>query len=85
VQTQYYERPEGSLAYSDYGGHGQPVLMMPGMGALRSEYRYLAPRLIEGGFHPVSADVRGHGESSVPWKRYNIPAVGGDILAHPVL
>ena len=81
MQTQFFERPEGSLAFSDYGGHGQPVLMMPGMGALRSEYRYLAPKLYEAGFRPVAADVRGHGESSVPWKSYEIPAVGGDILA----
>lgn len=81
MKTQFLERQEGSLAYSDFGDHGQPVLMIPGMGALRSEYRYLAPKLTAAGFHPVAADVRGHGESSVPWKSYEIPAVGGDILA----
>ena len=32
MHTQYFERPEGTLAYSDYGGNGQLVLMLPGMG-----------------------------------------------------
>ena len=81
MQTQYLERPEGTLAYSDYGGDGQLALMLPGMGALRSEYRYLAPKLEQAGFHAVDADVRGHGESSVPWKSYDVPSVGKDILA----
>lgn len=81
LQTKYFERPEGTIAYTDYGGSGQLVLMLPGMGALRSEYRYLAPKLGEAGFHAVTVDLRGHGESSVPWKTYDVPSVGGDILA----
>ncbi len=81
MQTNFLEHSEGRLAYSDYGGDGPVVLMLPGMGALRSEYRYLAPKLLEAGYRPVTADVRGHGESSVPWRSYEIPAVGGDILA----
>ena len=81
MQTQYFEGPEGSLAYSDYGGNGQLVLMLPGMGALRSEYRFLAPKLSETGYHAVTVDLRGQGESSVPWRDYDVPSVGGDILA----
>jgi pimeloyl-ACP methyl ester carboxylesterase len=81
VQTQFFARPEGTLAYSDYGGSGELVLMLPGMGALRSEYRYLAPQLSAAGFRAVTVDLRGHGESSVPWQAYDIPSVGRDILA----
>ena len=81
MQTQYFERPEGKLAYTDYGGSGELVLMLPGMGALRSEYRFLAPELVKAGYHAVTVDLRGHGESSVPWKNYDVPSVGGDILA----
>jgi pimeloyl-ACP methyl ester carboxylesterase len=55
--------------------------MLPGMGALRSEYRFLAPEISAAGFRAVTADLRGQGESSVPWKRYDVPSVGGDILA----
>jgi pimeloyl-ACP methyl ester carboxylesterase len=81
VQTQYFKRPQGALAYSDYGGSGDLVLMLPGMGALRSEYRCLAPRLSQAGYHAITVDLRGHGESSVPWPSYDVPSVGGDILA----
>ena len=81
MQTQYFTRPEGTLAYSDYGGDGPLVLMLPGMGALRSEYRYLAPTLHEAGYHAVSVDLRGLGELSVTWRRYDVPSIGHDILA----
>ncbi len=81
MQTQYMERPEGTLAYSDYGGNGEAVLMLPGMGALRSEYRCLAPKLSEAGYRAVTIDLRGHGESSVRWKSYDVPSIGSDILA----
>lgn len=64
METRFLERPQGRLAYSDYGGAGDLVLMLPGMGALRREYRYLAPRLRAAGDRAVTADLRGHGESS---------------------
>jgi pimeloyl-ACP methyl ester carboxylesterase len=80
METRFFERPEGTLAYTDYGGDGQLVLMLPGLGALRSEYRYLAPKLRDVGYHAVTADLRGHGESSVPWTTYDVPSVGNDIL-----
>jgi pimeloyl-ACP methyl ester carboxylesterase len=81
VPTQHFTRPEGSLAYDDLGGDGELVLMLPGMGALRSEYRFLAPTLRDAGYRAVMMDLRGHGESSVPWPAYDVPAVGGDIIA----
>jgi pimeloyl-ACP methyl ester carboxylesterase len=81
VQTRYFERPEGVLAYSDYGGDGELALMLPGMGALRSEYRFLAPQLRAAGYRAITVDLRGQGESSAPWSAYDVPSVGGDILA----
>ncbi len=81
MSTKYLDLPEGRLAYSDDEGNGQPVIMLPGMGALRSEYRFLAPQLSEAGYRAVTVDLRGHGESSVPWQTYDVPAVGSDILA----
>ncbi len=81
MDTQFFERPEGKLAYDDFGGSGELVLMLPGMGALRSEYRCLAPKLVEAGYRAVAVDLRGHGESSVPWNAYDVPSVGSDILA----
>jgi pimeloyl-ACP methyl ester carboxylesterase len=81
MQTQFFKRPEGTIAYDDSRGEGQLVIMLPGMGDLRSEYRFLAPAVIEAGYRVVTADLRGHGESSSHWSDYSLPAAGSDILA----
>lgn len=81
MKTQYFERSEGTIGYDDSQGEGELAIMEPGMGALRSEYRYLAPALIEAGYRVVTADLRGHGESSTGWSEYTLPASGRDILA----
>ncbi len=80
IMTKFFTRPEGSLAYDDSGGSGETVIMLPGMGALRSEYRYLSPALIKKGYRVVTVDLRGQGESSVSWPEYDVPAVAQDIL-----
>ena len=80
METSFFERPEGSIAYDDSQSGSELVVMWPGMGALRSEYRYLAPALVEAGYRVVTADLRGHGESSVDWPEYTLPAAGQDIL-----
>jgi pimeloyl-ACP methyl ester carboxylesterase len=79
-ETQFLKRSEGRLAYDESGGSGQLVIMVPGMGALRSEYRFLAPVLIKAGYRAVTMDLRGQGESDVNWSEYSIPKVGQDIL-----
>jgi pimeloyl-ACP methyl ester carboxylesterase len=56
------------------------VLMLPGMGSLRSEYRHLAPELNDAGYRAITMDLRGQGASSVPWKSYDVPSVGSDII-----
>ncbi len=81
METHYFTRSEGTIAYDDSGGDGELVLMLPGMGALRSEYRYLAPAVANAGYRVVTADLRGHGESSAYWAEYTLPAAGDDILA----
>ena len=81
LQTEFFTRPEGTIAYDDNHAEGELVILLPGMGALRSEYRYLAPELTNAGYRVVTADLRGHGESSVDWDKYTLPASGQDILA----
>ncbi|MCA9949337.1 MAG: alpha/beta hydrolase [Anaerolineales bacterium] len=80
LQTEFFTRPEGTIAYDDTHSEGELVILLPGMGALRSEYRYLAPALELAGYRVVTADLRGHGESSVDWDEYTVPASGKDIL-----
>ncbi len=60
MEPRFFKRPEGTIAYDDSQEDGQVVIMWPGMGALRSEYRYLAPALVEAGYRVVTADLRGH-------------------------
>lgn len=81
MQTQFFPCPTGTLAYDDTGGSGQTVLLVPGMGDIRQEYRLLAPRLADAGYRVVSLDMRGHGDSSTGWPDYTVTSVGHDILA----
>ncbi len=69
------------LAYDDTGGDGPLILAIPGMGDLRSNYRYIRPTLVAAGFRVVTMDVRGFGESSAIWDDYSAHAVGRDALA----
>jgi len=78
--TRYLALQEGRIAY-DSVGEGPLVVMLPGLGDLRQEYRFLAPLIAEAGYWAVTADVRGHGESSVGWPRYDAASVGQDLLA----
>jgi pimeloyl-ACP methyl ester carboxylesterase len=71
----------GSIAYEDSGGSGPLVICVPGMGDLRQQYRFLAPALASAGYHVVTMDLRGMGESSVDWPDYSAAAVGFDIVA----
>ena len=59
LMTTYLIRPEGRIAY-DRTGEGPLVVLVPGMGDLRSTYRFLVPVLVAAGFSVVSVDLRGH-------------------------
>lgn len=76
----WLETEGGRLAYSDEG-EGPLVVCVPGLGDLRSEYRFLAPALIAYGFRACSLDLRGHGESSTEWADLSAQAIGRDVLA----
>lgn len=76
----HFVLPEGTIAYDDEGS-GPLVIMLPGLGDLRQEYRFLAPQLVEAGFRVVTADLRGHGQSSTGWPDYSRISAGRDLLA----
>src|SRR6266481_2149698 len=79
--TQFLKLPEGQIAYDDSGGTGPLVICVPGLGDMRQQYRFLAPRLVAAGFRVVTMDLPGHGESSVDWPAYSPAIVGADIVA----
>lgn len=76
----HLDLPEGRIAYDDRGT-GPLVVMVPGLGDLRGEYRMLAPRIAAAGYRVVTMDLRGHGGSSTGWSDYAASAIGADVLA----
>ncbi|MGA6972052.1 MAG: alpha/beta hydrolase, partial [Candidatus Binatus sp.] len=79
--TQFLKLPEGQIAYDDSGGDGPLVICVPGLGDVRGQYRFLAPKLVAAGFRVVTMDLPGHGQSSVDWPAYSPALVGADIVA----
>jgi pimeloyl-ACP methyl ester carboxylesterase len=65
--TEFVDIEGGRIAY-DVTGSGPLVVLSHGMGDHRQVYRFLAPQLARAGYRVVSADLRGHGESSMGWK-----------------
>jgi len=78
--TRYLARPGGRIAY-DVTGEGPLVVAVPGMGDVRSVYRFLAPALADAGFRVATMDLRGHGESDTTFDQYDDVAAGTDLLA----
>jgi len=78
--TSYLTRPQGRIAY-DRTGEGPLVLLVPGMGDLRSSYRFLVPDLVAAGFTAVSVDLRGHGDSDTGFDSYGDAETAEDLAA----
>jgi pimeloyl-ACP methyl ester carboxylesterase len=78
--TRYLARPEGRIGY-DVPGSGPLLVLVPGMGELRSSYRHLTPLLVEAGYRVATTDLRGHGDSDTSFSSYGDVATAGDISA----
>ncbi len=78
--TQFLNREEGRIAY-EVSGDGPLVVCAPGMGDLRSAYRFLTPGLVGAGYKVAAMDLRGHGDSDATFDAYDDVAVGADLLA----
>ena len=81
TQTQFISTEGGRVAFEDTGGNGPVVLAIPGMGDLRSEYRFLRPALVQAGYRVITMDPRGFGETSATWSDFSARAVGRDAVA----
>jgi pimeloyl-ACP methyl ester carboxylesterase len=78
--AQLLARPEGRIGY-DVAGTGPLVVLVPGMGDLRSAYRFLAPILRLDGYRVAPTDLRGHGDSDPTFSSYGDVETAGDITA----
>ena len=70
----------GRVAY-DQQGSGPLILLVPGMGDLRSTYRYLGPTLVAAGYTVATTDLRGHGDSNTLFDSYGDVETANDIEA----
>lgn len=80
AETQYLARPDGRIAF-DVTGDGPLVLLVPGMGDLRSTYRHLVPLLLAAGYRVATTDLRGHGDSDPGFGSYGDVETSEDIVA----
>jgi pimeloyl-ACP methyl ester carboxylesterase len=84
--TEFLDVDGGRIAY-DVTGSGPLVVLSHGMGDRRQVYRFLAPKLAQAGYRVATADLRGHGESSMNWKSVtgkeaiSRTDIAGDLLA----
>jgi pimeloyl-ACP methyl ester carboxylesterase len=78
--TAYLPRPEGRVAY-DVTGDGPLVVCAPGMGDLRTVYRFLAPVVVDAGYRVATMDLRGHGDSDATFSAYDDVAAAKDLVA----
>jgi len=84
--TEFLNLEGGRIAY-DVTGSGPLVVLSHGIGDRRQAYRFLALRLAQAGYRVVTADLRGHGESSMGWKSVTgtdaitRTDIAGDLLA----
>ena len=78
--THFLDLPDGRMAYDDVGA-GPLIVATPAMLDLRSELRFLTPRLIDAGFRVVTIDQRGMGETSGQWPAYGSTPMAHDLIA----
>jgi pimeloyl-ACP methyl ester carboxylesterase len=80
AETRFLDRGEGRIGY-DVTGDGPLVVCVPGMGDLRSVYRFVVPELAAAGYRVATMDLRGHGDSDPTFAAYDDVATAEDILA----
>jgi pimeloyl-ACP methyl ester carboxylesterase len=78
--TEFVDVAGGRIAY-EVTGAGPLVVLSHGIGVRRQDYRFLAPMLAQAGYRVASADLRGHGESSMGWASITRTDVAGDLAA----
>jgi pimeloyl-ACP methyl ester carboxylesterase len=70
-----------TLRARDWGGGGQPLVLLHGLASNARIWDGVAPRLAGAGLRVVALDLRGHGESEQPDDGYDFTSVGRDLEA----
>jgi pimeloyl-ACP methyl ester carboxylesterase len=69
------------LHYLDFGGRGEPVLLLAGLGNTAWIWSDFGPRLSREGFHVLALTRRAHGESEAPASGYGLDTLSADVVA----
>ncbi|TRO38447.1 alpha/beta fold hydrolase [Pseudomonas sp. ALS1131] len=73
----YFDNEGCQLHYEDYG-HGQPLLLVHGLGSSTRDWEYQIPVLAQH-YRVIALDVRGHGRSDKPRGAYRIADFANDV------
>ncbi len=71
-----------NLHYLDWGGSGDVLLFLAGMGCNAHSFDHLAPRFVDK-FHVMALTRRGHGESDHPETGYDVDTLTEDVRQFP--
>lgn len=80
--TQLLTLPDGTVSYDVHGpADGPAVVLVPGLGDLRSSWRDLVGPLVAAGHRVVTTDVRGHGDGTHGFARHGVAPTADDVQA----
>ncbi|ADG73836.1 alpha/beta hydrolase fold protein [Cellulomonas flavigena DSM 20109] len=72
--------PDGTVSYDVHGpADGPTVVLVPGLGDLRSSWRDLVGPLVDAGHRVVTTDVRGHGDGTHGFTRHGVEPTADDV------
>ena len=69
------------IHYLDWGGSGQPVVLIHATGLVGWVWQPLAEALHRAGYRPIAYDQRGHGDSEKPLDGYTFEVMASDLRA----
>jgi pimeloyl-ACP methyl ester carboxylesterase len=78
--TRFLDRPGGRVSYTVHGT-GPLVILVPGMGDLRTVNRELIAPLTDAGYRVAATDLRGMGDGDTGFAEFGDDATAGDLLA----
>jgi non-heme chloroperoxidase len=79
--VQFVTVPDGArIEVVDWGGQGEPIVFIAGLGDAAHMYDDFAPRLTNA-FHVLGVTRRGYGASSRPDTGYTVPTLSNDVYA----
>jgi pimeloyl-ACP methyl ester carboxylesterase len=81
VTRHFVDVPGARLQWLDFGGRGEPVVLLAGLGNTAWIWSEFGPRLAREGFRVVALTRRAHGESEAPAGGYTVDTLAADVVA----